>query len=242
MRKLLLLVAGLLVLTGGAAYAGIAGANEVINGCYKTSDGILRVLDMDAMTCKSNETAISWNQTGPQGPQGIQGEQGPHGDPGPQGDRGPEGPQGPAGPQGPPGSTGLSGFHFVLNPSNWTGYHSFRYNDGSGPDNANRHEIALGTGSGPDAQTASVTVVGWHGVGTCQAEATAIVKKDGVTQMYANRVVVPASEFVSRHVLIDVPGFFDLGFHVCSTTNFNWQGNFGNLTSGPMDVWVTSDR
>jgi hypothetical protein len=68
------------------------------------------------------------------------------------------------------------------------------------------------------------------------------VKTDGATQTYANRVVVPASEYVPRQILISIPGFFDLGFHVCSTTNYNWQGNFGNLTSGPMDVWVTSAR
>jgi hypothetical protein len=233
------MIAAALVLGAGAgiAYATIPDSGGVIHVCFKPSDAIkaggaaLAVVDSEGgATCKEGDTALPLNQQGPPGPQG------------PQGVPGPEGPQGPAGSQGPPGSTGPSMFHGVLNPSNYAGYHSFGYNDGSGPDNANRYELALGTGSGPDAQTATVTVVGWHGVDTCQAEATAIVKTNGVTQTYANRVAVPASEFLSRQVLIDVPGFFDLGFHVCSTTNFNWQGNYGNLTSGPMDVWVTPAR
>jgi hypothetical protein len=111
MRKLLLLVAGLLVLAGGVAYAGIAGANDIIHACYK-SDGTLRVLDMNAMTCKSNESALSWNQTGPQGIQGEPGPQGETGSPGPKGDQGepgPQGVQGLPGPQGEPGAEGPQG-------------------------------------------------------------------------------------------------------------------------------------
>jgi len=53
----------------------------VIHGCYRNHDGSLRVVD-DPTTCKHNETALSWNQTGPQGPQG------PVGAPGPQGPQG----------------------------------------------------------------------------------------------------------------------------------------------------------
>jgi hypothetical protein len=59
-------------------------------GCYVKSTGVLRVIDPASTTtarnrCKATETAITWNQKGPQGLPG------------------------PAGPQGPPGP-GLTGF------------------------------------------------------------------------------------------------------------------------------------
>jgi hypothetical protein len=62
----------------------IPGPNGVIHGCYNAS-GLLR-LEPSADACQGKETAISWNQKGPQGPQGK---------------TGPEGPQGPTGPAGP---------------------------------------------------------------------------------------------------------------------------------------------
>jgi len=64
----------------GITYAQVTGG--VINGCYKSQNGQLRVSD----TCLPSETAISWNQIGPQG---IQGPQGAQGEPGPAGPIGP---------------------------------------------------------------------------------------------------------------------------------------------------------
>ena len=90
------------------AYATIPDSSGVIHGCYKTSNGSLRVIDSPAVQCDPrNETAISWSQTGPQGSQGAPG---------------PEGPQGPVGPQGPAGTaarlitvgTGDSGFFELM--------------------------------------------------------------------------------------------------------------------------------
>ena len=52
---------------GAFAYASIPDSGGVIHGCYKTSDGKLRVVDS---TCASGETSLNWNQTGPVGPQG----------------------------------------------------------------------------------------------------------------------------------------------------------------------------
>lgn len=72
---------------GGAAFASIPGASGAINGCYDKG-GALYVID-SAATCPGKTTALTWNQTGVQGPQGIQGVQGP------------QGPQGPAGPTNP---------------------------------------------------------------------------------------------------------------------------------------------
>lgn len=66
----------------GMAVAAVAGTGVamaavntgVISACYNSS-GTLRV----ATSCRSGETALSWNQTGPQGPAGAQGPAGPAG-------------------------------------------------------------------------------------------------------------------------------------------------------------------
>ncbi len=76
------------------AFASIPGANGVIYGCYTNSNGSLRVIDNSTTQCKSNETALNFNQTGLPGPQGLQG---------------PAGPVGPQGPQGATGATGATG-------------------------------------------------------------------------------------------------------------------------------------
>jgi hypothetical protein len=60
----------------GTALAAIPDASGVIHGCYKPSDGKLRVIDTEAgKTCASEETALVWNQTGPQGSVGPSGSQ-----------------------------------------------------------------------------------------------------------------------------------------------------------------------
>ena len=106
----------------GVAYAAVPDEDGVIHGCY-AADGALRVLDTASSDrrkreCTSRETAIFWNQEGPQGsagPAGTQGAPGEKGDPGPagpsgeKGDTGPQGDVGPAGPQGPKGDTGAAG-------------------------------------------------------------------------------------------------------------------------------------
>ena len=93
--------AAAVLVAAGVAYATIPDGNGVIQGCYATSGGSLRVIDSTAgAACAKKETAISWNQTGPEGPAGQAG---------PQGAAGAQGPQGPGGPQGPEGPTGPSG-------------------------------------------------------------------------------------------------------------------------------------
>jgi hypothetical protein len=74
------------------------GGGGVINGCYKTQNGQLRLVDPAADGCLPSETAISWSQTGPQGPKG---------------DKGDPGPQGPVGPQGTPGASATNLFASV---------------------------------------------------------------------------------------------------------------------------------
>jgi hypothetical protein len=103
------LVVGLMVAALLVAAAGFVAAQDstVINGCYDKKTGVLRYLQSGL--CKNGETAISWNQVGPQGPPGPQGEKGATGDPGPQGPAGPKGDTGATGPQGPKGETGAQG-------------------------------------------------------------------------------------------------------------------------------------
>jgi Collagen triple helix repeat (20 copies) len=100
-------------IAGGVTYAvADIGGGGVINGCYKSQNGQLRLLDPATDNCHPSETAISWNQTGqqgPAGPPGPAGPQGPAGPPGPAGAIGPAGPAGPAGPVGPAGPAGPIG-------------------------------------------------------------------------------------------------------------------------------------
>jgi hypothetical protein len=141
---LALTAVAIVAVAGGVTYAvAEIGGGGVINGCYKSGsrddddddrgqrvksgshgdddhgdrggNGQLRLIDPATDSCRRNETAISWNQTGPQGPEGPQGPtgpagpQGPAGPAGPAGPQGPEGPAGPAGPAGPPGPQGETG-------------------------------------------------------------------------------------------------------------------------------------
>ena len=73
---------------GGIAFAAIPNGGA-ISGCYRTSGGddsragTLRVIDSAAgQTCRKDERAISWSQTGPPGAVGATGTKG---DPGPAG-------------------------------------------------------------------------------------------------------------------------------------------------------------
>lgn len=86
--------AGAVVGLAGVAVvsASIPDASGVIHGCYRTNNGTLRIIDSASQTCAGNEAALTWNQTGPQGPAGA---------------TGPQGPAGPQGPQGPAGSGGV---------------------------------------------------------------------------------------------------------------------------------------
>lgn len=104
------------LLTSIIAFASIPGPNGVIYGCYNNTNGQLRVIDNSTTQCKQNETALNFNQTGPQGPQGPVGPVGPQGLQGIQGVPGPQGPQGetgPAGPQGPAGTGGAKAMVYV---------------------------------------------------------------------------------------------------------------------------------
>jgi Collagen triple helix repeat (20 copies) len=105
-RTLVLSVAALAV-AAGVSYASIPDSKGVIHGCY-AKNGALFVID-SAKTCAGGQTALNWNQAGPQGPAGPAGPAGPKGDAGAAGPAGPAGAAGPAGPKGDPGATGAQG-------------------------------------------------------------------------------------------------------------------------------------
>jgi Collagen triple helix repeat (20 copies) len=127
-RRVALAVAAvaLVAIAGGVTYAvADIGGGGVINGCYKSQHGQLRLIDPATDHCLPSEKSISWSQTGPQGPPGPTGPQGPTGPTGAQGPTGPMGPQGlkgdtgATGPQGPPGPTNVHTTGFVsLSPGN----------------------------------------------------------------------------------------------------------------------------
>jgi hypothetical protein len=84
-RSLAAGVLGASLLVGGAHAAGlIPGPDGVIHGCYQDVNGKLRVIAAGE-TCRANETALPWNQSGPAGPKGDKGDRG---DAGPQGQPG----------------------------------------------------------------------------------------------------------------------------------------------------------
>jgi hypothetical protein len=98
-RRVVLAVTVVVVvaIAGGVTYAvADIGGGGVINGCYKTHKGQLRLIDPATDRCHRGETAISWSQTGPQGPPGPQGPQGPKGDKGDKGAKGAKGDSGPS--------------------------------------------------------------------------------------------------------------------------------------------------
>jgi type VI protein secretion system component Hcp len=102
------LIAGI----GAVAYAALQDGKGVIHACVD-GKGNTRIIDTSVDTCRKGETAISWNQTGPQGPAGSPGVPGAQGQPGLQGAAGPAGAPGPAGAAGPPGQQGVQGLQGV---------------------------------------------------------------------------------------------------------------------------------
>ncbi len=100
------LLAVLLLLCAAPAHA--QSAPTAVHACVNNSSGTIHIVAATA-TCSSNEIALAWNVTGPQGPAGPVGPTGPQGPAGPQGATGPQGPQGSTGALGPQGPAGPSG-------------------------------------------------------------------------------------------------------------------------------------
>jgi hypothetical protein len=96
-------------LATAAAAAAPAGA-ATINACYSNTTKVMSYLSTGS--CPAGSTEISWNTTGPQGPQGktgAQGAQGAQGKTGATGAQGAQGKTGATGAQGAQGKTGATG-------------------------------------------------------------------------------------------------------------------------------------
>jgi len=102
-KRIAVLVAVIVVLAVPLVARATIPNSGTIYACYTNSGGVLHVIDRSVRNCSKNQTALSWNVAGQQGPtgsRGAPGPKGPTGGPGPVGDtgtRGATGPQGPAG-------------------------------------------------------------------------------------------------------------------------------------------------
>ena len=146
-------------LAGSAAFAN---GSQVISGCILPS-GQLRI----AAACASNETPISWNQQGPQGPAGATGPQGPagpQGAPGPKGDpgaTGPAGAPGATGPQGLAGATGATGPQGPAGATGATGPQGPAGAPGLAATSLTGQQIRIVSGSTTDGSTAWTATASW---------------------------------------------------------------------------------
>jgi hypothetical protein len=105
--------AAVFIALGGGAYAAVGsipGTGGVIQGCYKTKGGSLRLVPA-GQKCAKGERPISFNQRGPQGSAGAPGTAGT---PGPAGAGGTAGTPGPAGTRGEQGASGLGAMTVFL--------------------------------------------------------------------------------------------------------------------------------
>jgi hypothetical protein len=75
-RGIVGLAVGVGMALAGVAWSVIPDPDGVIHGCFKGPSGNLRVIDPSVETCKNNELALSWSQTGPQGAPGEPGADG----------------------------------------------------------------------------------------------------------------------------------------------------------------------
>ena len=135
----LIAAVGIVATAAGAVYgaseiAGIPDADGVFHACVNNSSGAVHLVGAD-QSCSENSSSVSWNETGPEGPQGppgAQGERGPQGEQGAQGEQGIQGPEGPAGPQGERGPQGEPGTQGEQGPQGPPGAQGERGEPGTG--------------------------------------------------------------------------------------------------------------
>jgi hypothetical protein len=59
--------------TTAVVMASVPDANGIIHACRANNNGSARIIDTANQSCSNSETAVNWNQTGPQGPPGSSG-------------------------------------------------------------------------------------------------------------------------------------------------------------------------
>jgi hypothetical protein len=130
-----------------------ASAQQVIYACKNNITGFLDIVAANT-TCPRGWTKISWDVTGPPGPQGSQG---PAGATGPQGVAGATGPQGNTGATGAQGPQGVAGATGATGPQGQTG--ATGATGAQGPQG-----VAGATGAtGPQGQTGATGATGAQG-------------------------------------------------------------------------------
>ena len=87
----------------------VAAKAATLTACVANMNGTVRFVASPASCIPGVESAVQFNQTGPQGIQGVQGPAGPAGPAGQAGQNGAQGPAGPPGPVGPAGQAGQNG-------------------------------------------------------------------------------------------------------------------------------------
>src|SRR4051812_16603672 len=97
-KRALISTSVLVAVAATIGYGTIPAANGIITGCFNKDGANLRVIDAAQTQCNSNETKLTWNQTGPQGQMGLTGPAGPAGPTGAAGAQGIQGIQGSVGP------------------------------------------------------------------------------------------------------------------------------------------------
>jgi hypothetical protein len=114
-RKVAAVGAAVIAVAGGGT--ALAAGNPsptagVYQGCLSAANGSLYTVALNPTSdpqCRPHDTAVTWNETGPAGPQGPKGDTGAMGPQGPKGDTGATGQAGADGSQGPVGLTGATG-------------------------------------------------------------------------------------------------------------------------------------
>ncbi len=162
MKKLLLgtaAVAGVAAVASVATVALAGPTTHVITAC-EGSNGSIRIVG-HASACHHNETALTWNVTGPAGPAGSRGPRGPAGPTGSQGPKGDTGAAGAIGSQGPKGDTGAAGAIGSQGPKGDTGAAGQQGPAGTGGDPTadafvNHFGTGTNTGTAADGETCTL--------------------------------------------------------------------------------------
>lgn len=246
-RRTLLIAAAAVVGIPFVGAASAAPADAVHSGCYGRANGMLRVV-ASGDQCRTNETAITWNERGPQGPAGPAGERGPAG---PAGDQGPAGPAGEQGPAGAPGAKGGTGDPGQAGPAG---------DRGPGGPQGEQGERGDTGAAGPQGQRGPAGPAGDRGPAGPQgamgpqgpAGPTGPAGGIGVvTRRYADLKLDPfETAYVTAtcqagEVLLS-GGFSRVGAevkHSVPTTSNGWEiGGSGDLLGGVITAWILCAR
>ena len=207
----------------GSASVAFGLVEGVVEACYNNATGVLRVATptKPCLTTTANpafrETAISWNQQGPQGPEG------------PQGPAGPQGPQGVPGPQGPQGVPGGQGSAAAFSTSRQNG-------DGERIAVPRGTFVNVGSLTVPSGSYVVWAYIWFHNVDSADAIAQCILNAGSHGAQALDTLPASISSLTNRTLAMNVAGsFFNEGSTISlSCRNQNSSG--GNLEITGFDL------